>query len=72
MPVPRSQGTAVLLPNGMVLLLSGGQVRRRAATAEHIPSSHIKLSMTMLCTATRVAFFGTARGYCKAHGTMIS
>ncbi len=25
MPVPRSQGAAVLLPNGMVLLLSGGQ-----------------------------------------------
>ena len=29
MPVQRNQGVAILLPNGMVLLISGGQVRRR-------------------------------------------
>jgi hypothetical protein len=28
MPVQRNQGVAIVLPNGHVLLLSGGQVRR--------------------------------------------
>ena len=37
MPVQRNQGTAVLLPNGYVLLLNGGQVRPPCLAVLHAP-----------------------------------